>query len=83
MKAIDDMNATGKVYIYATFLEKGAFQNQKFAWVLDQCEKAITTETLPLGEYEKHQKLERCSLNAYTLFRGVRAPRLHADSISS
>lgn len=68
VKAMDDINAAGKIYVYATFLEKGAFQNQKFAWVLDQCEKVITTETLPLGEYENHPKLERCGLEAHSLW---------------
>lgn len=68
VKAMDDINAAGKIYVYATFLEKGAFQNQKFAWVLDQCEKVITTETLPLGEYESHPKLERCGLEAHSLW---------------
>ena len=57
VKALDHINATGKVYIYATFLEKGAFSNPKFQWVLDQCENVITTSALPLGEYENHPKL--------------------------
>lgn len=62
VKAIDDINATGKIYIYTTFLERTAFQNQKFAWVLDQCEKVITTDALPLTGFESHPKLERCKV---------------------
>ena len=48
VKALDDIQATGSIFIYTTFLESGAFQSQKFNWVLDQCEKVFTPAALPL-----------------------------------